>query len=155
MPGVYSHTYKDYSGESSTVRVEGVPLTAANFDAQVTATNDLANSIAAVTLGQSNRLSLGTQTNVSSAASANPVASREGKWLVTFTDDTDPTRKLSSEIPCADITDALLRIPNTDIADLTEARWLNFVADFEAYTRAPTTGGTVSVQSIIFVGRNL
>ena len=153
MPARTTITYQDHSREKATVSVEGIDLTAANFDAQAAAVNALANAIQGITLGAEVQLVMGNVGAGTLVPPTNPAAQRENKWLVSYVDSGNPTRTLNSEVPCADITDEDLRLPNSDEADLDHADMAAFVAAFEAYVRAPFTGNAVEVQKIIYVGR--
>jgi len=80
-------------------------------------------------------------------------AQREVKWLVSYMGDTSG-KQFSVEIAAPDLTDNI--VPNGDIADLTSADWVAFIAAFEAYVRSPDNGTeTVTVTGARLVGRNL
>lgn len=157
MPSRASISYIDHSRERSSVSVEGIDITAANFDAQDAMVTALENAIAAVTLGNRvqtlhGNLDLGTKD-----PPADPEAGREEKWLVSYIDDTNPTRVLTCELPCPDITDSTLRAANSDDWDPDDAggKWAAFVTAFENFVRAPFTGSAVTVQKVTRVGRRL
>jgi hypothetical protein len=155
MPSRANIGYRDFDGERSSVSFEAATLSAANFDAQSGLVTDLQNAINAVTLGLIQTKTYGVVVDYANAPATDSAAARERKWLVTYTDDLNPSRKLQTELPCADVNTDALRNPNSDIADLTHADWVTFVAAFEAVVLAPYTGGTVTVQEIRMVGRNL
>lgn len=149
--GVTTITYGDFGNEKSAVRIRGIELTAANFDAQVTASVAVQDAIAAMTIGQKQRVVYANDNQISSAAAASALAQREVKWLVSFTDDTNG-KKGTLEIPCADLT--LLPAGGSELLDLTDTEAAAFVSAFESYARS-ADGNTVTVDQIAFVARNL
>jgi len=144
--------FTDYSNEKSTVTVNGEELSAANFDAQATEASALSVAIGVLSIGS---LTQRAVTNVildSPDIPTNPFAQRELKWLVSYQGDTSG-KKYSMEIPCAALTGNV--VAGSDLADLTSTPWVNFIAAFEAYARAPDNlTETVSFISARVVGRN-
>lgn len=145
--------FTDYGNEKSGLTVTSADLTAANFDAQATASSGLSVAIGALSIGSLTRR---TQTMVrldDADIPTNPFAQRELKWDVLYRGNTsgDP---FHIEIPCADLDGNL--VPNTDIADLTSTAWANFVTAFEAFARSPQNPTeSVTVISAKVVGRNI
>jgi hypothetical protein len=155
MPSRATISYRDYDGERSSVSFEAAVLSAANFDSQNTLVTALQTAITDVTLGLIQSKNYGVVIDYANAPANDSAAARESKWLVVYTDDTAPARKLQMEIPCADVNTDALRQPNSDLADLEHEDWEAFVTAFEAVVLAPYTGGSVTVQEIRLVGRNL
>lgn len=153
MPQTLSVTYLDFSNEKSNVRFQGIDLTAANFDAQVTLRNNLLNAIGDICLGVEYKDVLGQETGGSATPPTDGNAQREKKWLCVYTDNGNPTRKLSIELPCADTSDETYFQGNSDAVDLTNVDMAAFKTAFEAYHRAPFTGNAVTLQEMYFVGR--
>ena len=155
MPSKATISYRDFDGERSAVSFEADILSAANFDTLSTQVSDLQNAINAVTLGLIQTKSHAVVLDYANAPATDSAAARELKWLVTYTDNLNPSRKLQMELPCADINTDALREPNSDKADLTHANWVTFQTAFEAVVKAPYTGGAVTLQEIRLVGRKL
>lgn len=144
--------FTDYSDEKSTVTVNGVALTAANFDAQATESAALAVAIGALSIGSLTQRTYAQVVLDDPDIPTNPFAQRELKWLISYQGDTSG-KKYSMEIPCANLTGTL--VPGSDLADLTDTLWTNFITAFEAYARAPDNiTENVSVISARVVGRN-
>jgi len=155
MPAVNTFTYKDYSSESSVVSVESTALTAANFDAQETLRAALETAMETILIGVLQKTSKGNRTDESADLPASSAAQRENKFLVSYHDDTFPTRKLSIELPCPDVENEDYFLGNTDLIDLEDTDIAAFVTAFEAFVLAPWTGNAVSVDKITLVGRKL
>jgi len=158
-------SYGDYSREKATV----------SFQLSTPADNDYTNPIAAVVALQAgiDAVSRGVcrQTQISRI---NPInanwpsdeeAQREDKWLVTYRDTLEyldaPTNTIPNpgfgkvfnwEIPCAD-RDAVVMTPGTDTVDFTQAPMSTLITALQSYAHSPY-GGSVSVQEVVFVGRN-
>jgi len=155
MPAVNTFTYKDYSNESSVISVESTALTAANFDAQETLRAALQTAMEVILIGVLQKTSKGNRVDVSADLPASSAAQRENKWLVSYHDDTFPTRKLSIELPTPDVENEDYVLGNTDLIDLTDTDVAAFVTAFEAFVLAPWTGNAVTVDKITLVGRKL
>lgn len=148
--GQHTFTYTDYGGEKSAVRVRGVALTAANFDAQVLASVAVQDAIAAMALGVKGKVVYANENDISAAKASDPFAQRETKWLVSYHDNTTGD-KYTLEIPCADI--SLLSQDTGDILPLTVTEAAAFVSAFESFAKSKN-GNTVVVDQILHVGRN-
>ena len=150
-----TYTQADYAGEKTVMAVNVPVISAANFDAQETLHAALETAISAVVLGAKvHRQKIIDDLGAGGFAS-DTEAQREIKWLVSYHDDSFPTRKLTVEIGCADLIDADLLVVNTDIANLTDADWVAFIAAFEALVIAPYTGNAVTIDKIVLVNRNI
>jgi len=147
-------TWQDFGREKSTQRLTTVDLTAANFDAQVTARGNLLSATTAMVMGTLNRQGYGDVTISSNTPPVSVEAQREKKWLVTY-EDTVTGKLYQTEIPTADLGADHLQV-NTDNADFNSSDWIAYIAAFEAVVRAPDDPShTVNVIRAEFVGRNL
>lgn len=155
----------DHNSEASSVSVITDNLTAANFAAKLAQFQTLRSTVQAISMGtfSSGQLVAFTQRG-SATPPSNVQAQREKKWLVTYEDNQQyldaPTNTVVNngfgkvfniEVPCADLT---LLQPNSDLADLTQAPMVAFIAALEAFALSPY-GGTISVLQIRYVGRAL
>jgi hypothetical protein len=78
-------SYKDYNSEGSSVAVRTADMTAANFDASVTAWNGLRDAIEAVTLASLQTVTfLAVVQEPMGALPVSEYAQRESKWLVKY-----------------------------------------------------------------------
>lgn len=146
-------TYLDNSNEKSAVRIYNGPINAGTYAGYVTAYGALETALSAITLGTLAQRSVNTSTTiVSQTAPSDENAQRERKWLVTYQGDTS-LKKFQMEIPTADLSGTHL-LPNTDLADLTDADIAAFVTAFETIARSPDSESeTVTVLSMRHVGR--
>lgn len=148
-----SFRINDYSDESSSFRVTGVNLSAANIDAQETAAEALAAAVDGLTIGTLEYVAIQNEIQNTPGIPADPYAQRELKWLVTYQADVSG-KSYSIEIACPDVTGNLAG--NTDQANLASTDWSAFVTAFEAYAREPgNLAGLVTVTSARLVGRNI
>lgn len=142
--------FHDYDGEPSSVSFPAVDLTAANFDAQVAALAALRTALEGVCVDLQTGHLIGNDYTVvtgSAARASSPLAQRENKWLVRYHDSSD---SYTLSIPCADLT--TLDPNNRGFMDLDGTEGAAFVSAFEAYVNQG--GGSVTVDSVQFVGRN-
>lgn len=155
MPSKAHITFKDFDNETSSFQVNGVALTSANFDAQNTLWGNLLTAIDGITLGNPQSYFIGLETGGSTLPATSPVARREVKWLVTFTDDVTG-KQYRREIPCPDLTNAaLFSSGDKEKADLLQANVAAFVTAFEAFVTVTDAENAVTIQEIRMVGRNL
>lgn len=141
-------SYKDYNSEGSSVTVRTADLTAANFDATITALNGLRDAIEAVTLAALTKEAiLAVETETGAPLPASQYAQRESKWLVKFQQDDGEFG--SFEIPAADLT---LLNGHTELMDVSAGAGLALVTSIEGnvYGR---DGALVDVVEIQHVGR--
>lgn len=151
MPAGFQLT--DYSNEKSTVSVNSLALSAANFDAREALRVALSSAINNLSIGVLSKQTVTDVRDDSPGIPTNPFAQRELKWLVLYQGATSG-KIFQLEIPAPSVTDNLQ--PNSDAADLGSEDWLAFVAAFEAYAIAPgTTSEAVTVVSARLVGRNI
>jgi len=145
--------FTDFSDEKSGLTYTSANIDAANFAAQQTAAAALAVATGALSIGD---LTQRTMTDVllsSPSIPTDPYAQRELKWLVSYQGDTSG-KKFDVEIPCANLTGTV--VPGTDLADVTDTLWVNYIAAFEDFVRSPDNDTeTVTFLSAHVVGRNL
>jgi hypothetical protein len=161
-------TLRDYSNETATLTINTVPVTAANFAAQMTALGALETQVNAITDGAISRSGVTHTETLTRDIPTDPRSQRELKWLVTYYDNTEwldaPTntiinpsyqRAFNVEIPCAklDIADEWL-LPQSDRVDLAQDPWPAFLTAFEAFAKSPN-GGTPQVIDVRLIGRSL
>lgn len=150
-----TYSQNDYSGEGTVMTVSVPDITAANFDAQETLHAALETAIELVVIGAKVKRQKIIEDLGAGGFASDTEAQREAKWLVSYHDDSFPARKLSVELGCADVIDPDLLVQNSDMADLTDADWVAFIAAFEAVVVAPYTANAVTIDRITLVGRNL
>jgi len=145
-------SYKDYSKETSHLRLFVTTLTAGNLAAQVALHTTLFDALNALTLGlEQKRQTLLSKSIVNVTPATSPLAQRENKWLLKYHNGT--TRKtFVAELPCADLS---LLGNNSDFIDQTGAEWIALKSAFEAVVVDPDDGGAVILDDAEFVGRNL
>lgn len=142
----------DYDKESSTVGIRGDDVTAGNFAAQETLMDAIVAAIDGVSIGTSYKNERTYAVNESAKTPpASKFAQRETKWLVRYTDDTDPIGDGSFEIPAADL--ALLAT-NTKTMDLSAGAGAALVTALEA-GMVSKLGNAITVVDVIHVGRNI
>lgn len=162
----------DWDGETSNVQPNLPDATAALANANNLATDldEIKDAVAALIRGVIRKVVLCFTFPESGAEVTDIEASREGKWLVSYRDNTpflgaantfpNPgyTKLFSFEIPTADRT---LLPDGTDELDLTDGAVAPSVAALEANIRSPynrNAGGVTVVnviESIKYVGRDL
>lgn len=142
----------DYDKESSTVGVRGADVTAGNFVAQEALMDAIVAAIDGVSIGTVYKNERTYAVNESpKTPPASKFAQRETKWLVRYTDDTDPNGDGSFEIPAADL--ALLGT-NTKELVLTAGAGQALVTALEA-GMVSKLGNAITVVDVIHVGRNI
>jgi hypothetical protein len=145
-------TQSDFSGEKTTSQVNGVTVTAANFDAQLAAFGALYLDMLGVTLGRIASEGFRYEIRLSNEPAADSEAQRENKWLIRY-EDTSTFKLYTFELGCADLVDGTLLLPNTDKADMTHANWVALKASFDGFARSPA-GNPVNMIDATYVGRN-
>lgn len=147
-------TLRDYSGESTAVRIYNGDVTAISIAGFLTDFGDMRDAVAGITLGEmAQEQWVGDLTVLSADLPVNVFAQRELKWLVRY-HDTVTNEKAKLEIGTADPTGVML--PASDFADLTIEPMLSFVTEFEAFARHPESAtNAVVIDSIQLVGRNI
>jgi len=157
MASQYELTYNDNTvtsgggAEKGRCRFNIVDLTAGNLAATQALLTTLLASIQAIVIGELNKERIVLSDTLSSSApAASPLAQRENKWLVRYTDNVTH-RIFKGEIPTADLT---LLAGNSEFLDLAADEGLAFKNAFEAVVKS-VDGNAVSVISVQFVGRSV
>ncbi len=148
MPSKASISFNDHDNEVSTVSLRGVDLTAANFNAQVSALLAVRDAMNDVIIGTQYKHSIGNEVVGAKITPSDPFAQRETKWLVVMSDSLG--NPLSLEIPCAD----LAQIAAGDKLDINSGNGLALKAAIEAFHRS-NAGNPVTVLEVRHVGRNV
>lgn len=154
MASQYELTYNDNtviggSPEKGRLRLNIVQIDAGNLAATQTALAALLSAIQAIVIGELNKERIVLSDTLSSSApAASPLAQRENKWLVTYT-DTTTHRLFKCEIPTADLS---LLTGNSEALDLSAGVGGAFKTAFEAVVKS-IDGNAVQVISVKFVGR--
>jgi len=153
MPSKGTIKINDYTPEPSTVTAQGLTLTAANFDAVVSAWTDFRAGVGGITRGLIISHQIGNPVQVianGKAPAADPEAQREEKWLVRYHGATTglPHRM---ELPCADM--QYLDPNNRGFADPDDPAVAAFIGYFEVFVKEDD-GSAVVVDSIAHLGAN-
>lgn len=148
----YFFSQTDYDGEVTSTRINATPVTAANFDAQMTAWQAVWLDLSALALGRPVTTGFTQQTRLSNEPADDTEAQRELKWLIRYQDAV--TYKLYTfELGCADTVKAGLLLANTDKADMDSPEWTELKTTFEAFALSPA-GNAVELLGATLVGRN-
>lgn len=136
MPGKTLFTIQDYGGEKTTTTIYTPTLSAANFDAVAGPggdIEDLRTAIQGLILGNINKETIfAKETEVELGAASSPVAQRELKWLITYSDNVTG-QEYQFELGTPDITNsALFTNSPAKEAILTAPAWVAFKTAFEA-----------------------
>jgi len=148
-------TYTDYSAEKTTHAVTSLNLTAANFTAQEALRQAYFAANAALVNGILFRNGYGNVVIGSNLSDPEPVSQREMKWLVEY-EGTLSGKRYQLEFGPARFDSAGFLVAGSDLANLTHATWVAFIAAFEGFVTAPDDPAEpVAILSIRLVGRNL
>lgn len=152
MSSISQFTVRDFSDEKSTFRLNVPDVTAANFDATISAITGLNTAVAAVTLGNITAVNLTAETGLAGAdiRPSNPFAQRELGARFYYQDNVTG-EKFHFTIPCADL--SIVGQGGTDAIDLT----LSLVAPIKTFFEAlvvSQNGNPVTITSARVVGRN-
>lgn len=147
-------TLRDYSTETTSVRIYNGDITAISIAGFLTDFGDIRTALEGITLGvMAKEQWVGDLTDLSALSPVNVFAQRELKWLVRY-HDTVTQEKATLEIGTADPTGVML--PNSDFADLSVNPMLAFVTEFQSFARHPESAtNAVVIDSIQLVGRNI
>jgi len=152
MTGKAVFTFADYDGEKSSMSFNTANVNAGNIATISTALDTLKSDVEAVTLGLPVKdVRQYADTGAGSGSATDPVAQRESKWLVSYTDDVTG-KGYRLEIPCADLNVNTLGAGG--LWNSSDTLWTDFVTSFEAVVVSPD-GNAVTVESVRHVGRNL
>ncbi len=149
--GRFRMSMADYDRQRRQFSFDAPIVTAANHDANKTLHDALVASILAVTLG-----TLDFEEFVADREQIRPLVAAAAasaqvniEWVVTYVDDVTTT-VYNVRVPTADITDTTLFATNSNIWDPTDALWVTFIADFEAYVLSPDSNA-VSLQQVAYL----
>ncbi len=148
--GLFRYSMVDWDKQPRQFSFPTAVVTAANHDAQKTLHDALIAAIEDVTLGALNFEEFvgDREAIVPLVAAASAAAQINIEWVITYVDDVN-SAVANVRIPCADVTDDTLFMPNSPLWDPTDAKWVQLVTDFEAYVLSEA-GNAVSIQQIIF-----
>jgi len=153
MPTLNNYQVTDYSNEKSSFGITSITVTSGNIVAQQGYAADVAAAVDDLSLGELTKQVMGLVILDTPAIPTSPYAQREMKWLVQY-QATTSGKIFTIEIPAPDITDNV--VVNTDVADLSSADWVAFIAAFENYAKSPDNGTeAVTVLGARLVGRNI
>jgi len=166
MPGGAYFTYRDNSGELSTISIATRTITAANLAAIQAQIATLQTAMGGMLIGRLVESGLYVnRTRLANANAASQYAQRETKWLVTYEDATEfldaPANTISNngfrkvftaEIPTADL-GGVEMFDDGEKVDLTGVKAVAFITAFEAVAVSPY-GGNANVLRIEHIGRN-
>lgn len=149
--GRVRHSLVDFDGQRRQFSFDTDIVTAANHDAQKTLHDALVAAIADVTLGNLDfEEFVGDREQIRPLVSASAAAAQVNiEWVVTYIDDVT-TSEYNVRIPTADITDTTLFAAGSNLWDPVDAKWAQFVTDFEAYVLSPD-GNAVTVQQVAYL----
>lgn len=147
-------TLRDFSGETSAVRVYNGDITAISIPGFLTAVGIGRAEIEGITTGiMAQEQWVGDLTTLSALRPTNEFSQRELKWLVRY-HDTVTQEKAKLEIPTADPVGNM--VVDSDFANLDSTNMASFVAWFEGFSRHPESNvNAVVIDSIQLVGRNI
>jgi len=166
MPAGGYFSYRDNSGEISTMSFNTRTITAANLAAIQAQFATLQTAMGGMLIGRLVEVGLYVnRTRLANENAASQYAQRETKWLVTYEDATEfldaPAntvlnmgfRKVfTAEIPTADL-GGVEMFDDGEKVDLTGIKAVAFIAAFEALVVTPY-GGAANVLRIEHIGRN-
>lgn len=141
----------DYDGQRRQFSFDATVLTAGNIAAQIITHDNLIAAIMDVTLGTKDFEEMVADREeirpavLAAAASAQVTV----EWVVTYVDDVT-TEIFNVRMPTADITDTTLFATNSHLWDPADAKWVTFIAAFEAHVLSPA-GNSVSLQQVAFL----
>ncbi len=141
----------DYDGQKRQFSFDATVLTAANIAAQTITFDNLIAAIMDVTLGTKD-----FQEMVADRESIRPIIKAAAasaqvniEWVVTYVDDVT-TDVFNVRVPTADITDTTLFAVNSNVWDPADAKWVTFIAAFDAHVLSPAGNG-VSLQQVVYL----
>ena len=156
----YSMTLRDYSRELASHTFPIAEVTAGNYAGLLVLGAAYEAAVADVSNGVQAKKKIVAFENLDVSKPSDGTAQRELAWVVHFHDDEEyfdaPTNSIFNEnygvpqtlrIACPEVVDTDLRQLDSDMADLTEARWVAFIAAFEGFALSQG-GGDVKVDYI-------
>lgn len=152
MPGKHVLTLWDYDKESSTVTLPTVEIDETNLVAQEAFMDTFVTAVDGVSLGVIYKdVRTFKDDQIAGTPPASKEAQREKKWLVRMTGDTS-FKPYTMTIPGADL--ALLDDQAKGKMDTSDPAYTLIKAAIENFYYGDA-GESVTVQEIVFVGRNL
>ncbi len=149
--GLVRASQVDFDGQKRQYSFPTDVVTAANHDAQKTLHDALIAAIDDVSLGNTD-----FEEYVADRESIRPIilpatasAQINIEWVVTYVDGVSGA-VANVRLPCADITDTTLFAASSNLWDPTDAKWVTFVAAFEAYVLSEA-GNAVTVQQVAYL----
>ena len=144
-------SYVDYDNQRRQFSFPTTVVTAANHDAQKTLHDALIAALDDVTLGARDfEEFVGDREEIRPLVAAAAASAQVNiEWVIRYTDDVTGA-EANVRVPTADITDTTLFAPNSNLWDPTDAKWVQFVTDFEAYVLSED-GNAVSVQQVAYL----
>jgi hypothetical protein len=141
----------DFDSQKRQFSFDAAVVTAANHDAEKAAHDALVAAIADVTLGEPDfeEFVADREQVRPFVRSANSVAQVNIEWMVTYEDDVTLTQH-NVRVPTADLEDETLLTIGTNQWDPTDAKWVTFIAAFEAHVLSPL-GNAVSVVKVVYL----
>ncbi len=141
----------DYDGQKRQFSFDATVLTAGNIAAQIITHDNLIAAIMDVTLGTKDFEEMVADREsirpIIKAAAASAQVNIE--WVVTYVDDVT-TVITNVRVPTADITDTTLFAVNSNLWDPADAKWVTFIAAFEAHALSPE-GNSVTLQQVAYL----
>ncbi len=141
----------DYDGQRRQFSFGATVLTAGNIAAQIISHDALIAAIMDVTLGTKDfEEMVADREEIRPAVLAAAAAAQVNvEWVVTYVDDVT-TEIFNVRVPTADITDTTLFAVNSHLWDPADAKWVTFIAAFDAHVLSPAGNG-VSLQQVAFL----
>jgi hypothetical protein len=144
-------TLIDGTQKSSGTRFYVDEVTAVNFDAQIAAVDALDTAVAAIT--ETGYRRSGITHNVVDGDPSLAAGLRNLKWLVKWTAGSDPIEHGTHEVPCADMSHAVVQ-GDKWLLDPDSGEYTDLVSAFESVVKTET-GLSVTVQSVELTGRTI
>jgi len=141
----------DYDGQKRQFSLDAAVLNAANIGAQTITFDNLIAAIMDVTLGTKDfQEMVADRESIRPAIKAAAASAQVNiEWVLTYVDDVT-TSVTNVRVPTADITDTTLFAAASHLWDPADAKWVTFIAAFEAHTLSPEGNG-VTLQQVAYL----
>ena len=156
----YSMTIRDWSKELASHQFPITEVTAANYAGLLVLGGTYETAVADIVVGVEAKKKIVAFENTDDSLPTDPSAQREAAWVVHYHDSEEyfdaPTNSIYNEnygnkqtirIACPDQNTAALRQTNSDLADMTHAKWVAFKSAFEGFALSKG-GGDVTIDFI-------
>lgn len=155
MPHYVSWSLRDYTLETSPVRINSGAITAVSIGGFLTAIGTGRAAIEGITEGiVAKEQWVGDSTDLSALAPTAVTAQVERKWLGRY-HDTVTQKKYRFEIPTAELVTGRL-LANSDFANMADTNMAAFKSWFDGFARSPDNDtNAVVLDSMQHVGRNI